>query len=401
MTKMKTEATIFDEVKVDVLNWRRHLHQHPELSYEEENTSQLVFDTLKSFGNIEVTRPTKTSVMGRLIGKEPGKVLAMRGDMDALPITEETDLPFASKNPGVMHACGHDGHTAMLLGAAKILSQMQDQLTGEVRFIFQHAEELFPGGAQEMVKAGVMDGVDKIIGLHLFTNIPTGKIAIAYGAFTSNSDVFDIEIVGKGGHASQPEQTIDPIAIGAQVVSNIQHIIARNIGPSEKAVVSITEFIGGTAKNIIPDSIKIGGGVRTFNQEVREKIARLIEQVVKGITEAHGASYVYDYVFGYGSVFNDHTITAEIEKLVEEEFGSDYILVVPPIMGGEDFSAFLQEAPGCFIGIGTAIANEELNFPHHHPRFAIDEKSLEIGLKLLVKAPFQLLASSESNVGEI
>ncbi|QFF99636.1 amidohydrolase [Psychrobacillus glaciei] len=385
------EVLDFEKVKNDVVKWRRYFHQHPELSYEEINTSQFVYDTLKSFGSIEVTRPTKTSVMGRLIGSAPGKVLAMRGDMDALPITEATDLPFASENPGIMHACGHDGHTAMLLGAAKILVQRKDKIKGEVRFIFQHAEELFPGGAQEMVKAGVLDGVDKIIGLHLFTMIPTGKIVIPYGPFTANSDIFDIKIVGKGGHSSQPQETIDPIAIGAQVVNNIQHIIARNIDPLDQAVVSITEFNGGTAKNIIPDSIKIGGGVRSFNKEVRVNISKRIEEVVKGITAAHQATYEYEYEFGYASVFNNHEVTEEIEKLIEEKFDSNTIMETPPFMGGEDFSAFSQKVPGCFIGIGAAIDKEELNFPHHHPRFDIDERSLEIGLKLLIEAPFKLL----------
>lgn len=389
--KKELNNLLIEGVKKDVIKWRRHFHQHPELSYEEINTSQFVFDTLQSFENLVVTRPTKTSVMGRLIGGLPGKVLAMRGDMDALPITEETGFTFASTNPGVMHACGHDGHTAMLLGAAKILAQMKDSIKGEVRFIFQHAEEVFPGGAQEMVKAGVIDGVDKVIGLHLFTMIPTGKIIIPYGPFTANSDIFDIKIVGKGGHSSQPQETIDPIAIGAQVVANIQHIIARNIDPLEKAVVSITEFNGGTAKNIIPDSITIGGGVRSFDQEVREKISKRIEEVVKGITEAHNATYQYNYEFGYSSVFNNYEITREVEELIEEIFAPDTIMEAPPFMGGEDFSAFSQKVPGCFIGVGAAMAEETLNYPHHHPQFSIDEKSLEIGLKLLILAPFKLL----------
>ncbi|HEY4551795.1 MAG TPA: M20 family metallopeptidase [Bacillaceae bacterium] len=390
MIQTNTIETLIENVKEEVINWRRHFHTHPELSYKEENTSQFVYDTLQSLEGLIVTRPTKTSVMARLIGSHPGKVLALRADMDALPIQEETGLSFASKNPGVMHACGHDGHTAMLLGAAKILVQLKEQIAGEVRFIFQHAEEFFPGGAKEMVEAGVMDGVDQIIGLHVFTMIPAGKIGIAYGHFTANSDVFDLEIKGKGGHSSQPQDSIDPIAIGAQVVSNLQHIVARNIDPSEKAVVSVTEFHGGSAKNIIPDSIKIGGSVRSFSQDVREKIADLIEQVAKGITAAHGASYVYDYVFGYTSVYNDHAITEKVERLVEEEFGADYVLHVPPFMGGEDFSAFLQKVPGCFIGIGAAFEEEERNFPHHHPRFDIDESSLANGLKLLVHAPFRL-----------
>ncbi|NHC40454.1 amidohydrolase [Bacillus sp. MM2020_1] len=391
MIETKKIEDVLEAVKDEVVEWRRYFHQNPELSYQEVNTSQFVFDTLKAFGNLEVTRPTKTSVMARLLGARPGKVLAMRADMDALPIKEETCLPFASKNPGVMHACGHDGHTAMLLGAAKILVQMQDQIEGEVRFIFQHAEEAFPGGAKEMMAAGVLEGVDEIIGLHVFSFIPEGKIGIAYGHFTANSDTFDIEVVGKGGHSSQPQDSVDPIAIGAQVVTNLQHIISRNVDPTERVVVSITEFHGGTAKNIIPDTIKIGGSVRSFSQEVRVEVSKLIEKITKGITEAHNASYVYHYEFGYASVFNNHDTTKKMERLIEEEMGSEYILKVSPFMGGEDFSAFLQEVPGCFIGIGASFKEAERNYPHHHPRFDIDENSLQTGLKLLVNAPFHLL----------
>lgn len=391
MVETKELNEFAEAIKQQVVEWRRYFHKNAELSYQEENTSQFVYEMLQSFYGLEVSRPTRTSVVARLKGGRPGKVLAMRADMDALPIHEETDVPFASKNPGVMHACGHDGHTAMMLGAAKILGQFKDQIEGEIRFIFQHAEEMFPGGAKEMVEAGVMEGVDEIIGLHLFSMIPTGKIQVGYGPFTANSDVFDIEIIGKGGHSSQPHETVDPIAIGAQVINNIQHVMARNIDPLEKAVVSVTEFHGGTAKNIIPDTIKIGGSVRSFSQDVRVKIAEQIEQIVKGLTAAHGATYQYDFVYGYSSVYNDEAVTEKVEKLIESEFGSDYILKLPPFMGGEDFSAFLQKAPGCFIGIGAADTQAETHYPHHHPRFDIDEKALGIGLKLLVHAPFYLL----------
>lgn len=391
MIKTKDLNDLVMAVKEQVVEWRRYFHENAELSYHEHKTSQYVYELLKSFGGLEVTQPTETSVVARLVGERPGKVLAMRADMDALPINEESGLPFASKNPGVMHACGHDGHTAMMLGAAKILVQFRNQIEGEIRFIFQHAEEMFPGGAKEMVKAGVMEGVDEIIGLHLFSMLPTGKIQIGYGPFTANSDVFDIEIIGKGGHSSEPHETVDPIAIGAQLINNIQHIVARNIDPIERAVVSVTEFHGGTAKNIIPDRIKIGGSVRSFKKEVREKIVKQLDQIVKGLTEAHGATYKYDFVYGYSSVYNDETITEKVEKLVIEEFGMDYVLKLPPFMGGEDFSAFLEKAPGCFIGIGAADPGKDIHFPHHHPRFDIDEEALGIGLKLLIHAPFHLL----------
>ncbi|WP_257349786.1 M20 family metallopeptidase [Pseudalkalibacillus decolorationis] len=391
MIETKNSDTFIDEVKDQVVEWRRFLHQNPELSFEEEKTSQFVFDTLQSFGGLEVSQPTKTSVMARLIGKQPGKVLAMRADMDALPINEENDFDFISQNRGVMHGCGHDGHTAMLLGAAKVLSQLKEQIQGEVRFIFQHAEEVPPGGAREMVAAGVMDGVDEVIGIHLMSFLPIGKIGLLSGPATANSDTFDITIFGKGGHSSQPEAAVDPIAIGSQVVNNLQHIVARNFDPQEKLVVSVTKFHGGTANNVIPDTVKLGGTVRNFSQEVREEVPRLMEKIVKGVTEAHGASCQLDYQFGYSSIVNNHELTKKVEGMVQEKFGNDYVEHLPPAMGSEDFSAFSQKAPGCFILVGARNEEKGIVHPHHHPRFTVDEDALAIGVKIFVNAPFELL----------
>lgn len=389
------EKTVFNQVDIssyidEVVKWRRHLHKYPELSYKEKQTSQFVYKTLSNFNNLEVTRPTETSVMATLTGGLPGKTIAFRADMDALPIEEETGLSFASQNKGVMHACGHDGHTAMLLGAAKFLSHIQQDIPGKIIFLFQHAEEQFPGGAKELVEAGVLHGVSEIVGMHLFSPIPTGTISIKSGIFTANSDIFDLHIIGKGGHSSEPQETIDPIAIGAQVVNNLQHIISRKIDPAERAVVSITEFKGGTAKNIIPETVQIGGSVRTFSKGVREKIALQIEKIASGVVKAHGASYDYHYQYGYDSVYNDPDMTLKIKQLVQETFGFSSILEAPPIMGGEDFSAYLQKVPGCFIGIGAGHPDYKENFPHHHPKFNIDENALEVGVKLWIRMPFCL-----------
>ncbi|MFC7393157.1 M20 family metallopeptidase [Scopulibacillus cellulosilyticus] len=382
---------LVNSVKQDVINWRRYLHENPELSFEEKETSQFVYEKLQSFGNLEVSRPTETSVVARLIGQASGKVIAFRADMDALPILEENDFEFASKNKGVMHACGHDGHTAMLLGAAKILSQMKDDINGEVRFIFQHAEELPPGGAQEMVDAGVMDGVDEIVGLHLMSLLPKGKIGIGYGPITANADTFEIKIHGRGSHASQPENAIDPVAIGSQVVANLQHIVSRNTDPIERLVISVTQFHGGTANNVIPQSVELGGTVRSFNPEIRNNAPKLMKKIIKGVTEAHGASYELDYQFGYASVNNDENVTRKMEEMIEEVFGKDYIEYPPAAMGGEDFSAFLTKAPGCFIPVGAGNKEKGITAPHHHPKFTVDEDSLEDGVKILVNAPFKLL----------
>jgi amidohydrolase len=380
------------ETKEQVIAWRRHLHQHPELSFHEEKTSQFIFDTLQSFGNLEVSRPTKTSVVARLIGSEPGKTLAIRADMDALPIQEENTFEFASQNPGVMHACGHDGHTAMLLGTAKILSGLKDHIKGEVRFFFQHAEELFPGGAEEMVQAGVMDGVDLVIGTHLWSPIEKGKVGVVYGSMMASPDTFWITVNGKGGHAALPHQTIDSIAVAAQVVTNLQHIVSRNTDPLDSLVTSVTQFLGGTTHNVIPGSVKIWGTVRSFDPALRQSIPAKMERVVKGITEAHEATYDFKYEFGYRPVINDNEVTAVIEETVREVFGEEALDLMRPNMGGEDFSAFMEKAPGCYFYVGAGNEEQGITYPHHHERFTIDEDALEIGVKTFLHATFKFLA---------
>ncbi|WP_026567002.1 M20 family metallopeptidase [Bacillus sp. UNC41MFS5] len=381
-----------EETKEQVIAWRRHLHQNPELSFHEEKTSQFIYDTLQSFGNLEITRPTKTSVVARLIGAEPGKTLAIRADMDALPIQEENTFEFASQNPGVMHACGHDGHTAMLLGTAKILSSLKDQIKGEVRFLFQHAEELFPGGAEEMVEAGVMDGVDLVIGTHLWSPIEKGKVGVVYGSMMASPDTFWITVNGKGGHAALPHQTIDSIAVAAQVVTNLQHIVSRNTDPLDSLVISVTQFVAGTTHNVIPGSVKLWGTVRSFDRTLRESIPAKMERVVKGITEAHEATYDFKYEFGYRPVINDNEVTAVIEETVREVFGEEALDMMRPNMGGEDFSAFMEKAPGCYFYVGAGNEEQGITYPHHHERFTIDEDALEIGVKTFLHATFKFLA---------
>lgn len=380
------------DLKEEVISWRRHLHQNPELSFHEEKTAQFIYDTLQSFGNLEISRPTKTSVMARLIGPVPGKTLAIRADMDALPIQEENTFDFASQNPGVMHACGHDGHTAMLLGTAKILSGLKDQIKGEVRFLFQHAEELFPGGAEEMVEAGVMDGVDLVIGTHLWSPIEKGKVGVVYGPMMAAPDTFWITVNGKGGHAALPHQTIDSIAIAAQVVTNLQHIVSRNTDPLDSLVISVTQFVAGTTHNVIPGSVKLWGTVRTLDPKLRESIPAKMERVVKGITEAHEGTYDFKYEFGYRPVINNNEVTAVIEETVREVFGEEALDMMRPNMGGEDFSAFMEKAPGCYFYVGAGNEEQGITYPHHHARFTIDEDALEIGVKTFLHATFKFLA---------
>jgi len=276
-----TPDELIAQVHQQVIDWRRHLHQNPELSFHEQDTARFVQEALESLPGLDVTRPTATSVMARLHTARPGKVLAIRADMDALPIQEENEFEFRSQRLGAMHACGH-AHTAMLLGTAKVLAAMADQLSGEVRFIFQHAEELFPGGADEMIRAGVMDGVDLVIGAHVWTPLEVGKIGIVYGPAMAAPDTFWITIHGKGGHAAMPHQTVDPIVAGAQVVSGLQHIVSRATDPLGTLVVSVTQFVAGTTHNVIPGSVHMQGTVRSFDPGATRDRARADGAVRQG-----------------------------------------------------------------------------------------------------------------------
>lgn len=376
--------------KQKIVNWRRHLHCYPELSFQEHQTAQFVFDTLQLFPNLEVVRPTASSVMAILKGRGKGRTVALRADMDALPLQEENNVSYASKINGVMHACGHDAHTAILLGAADILTKHADSLEGEIRFLFQHAEEQYPGGAEEMVQAGVMDGVDAVLGLHMMSGLPTGKIGIAYGPMMAAPDVFDIIIVGKGGHAAHPQTCIDPIAIGAQLVTNLQHIISRGTDAFDQRVLSVTQFHAGTADNIIPERAHIMGTVRSFKEDLRRDAEMRIRQITKGIADAHGANFTYSYRYGYRPVINDPDITSLIEHCAVELFGEEGVVSIDPSMGGEDFSAYLQRAKGCFFKLGSG-SSPGTSYPHHHPRFDIDEESLCIGVQMFVHAVHNML----------
>jgi amidohydrolase len=367
------------------------LHRNPEVSYHEQETSRFVYETLESFGDLELARPTGTSVVARLVGERPGRTLAIRADIDALPIQEENDFDFASRNPGAMHACGHDGHTAMLLGTAKILSGMRERINGEVRFIFQHAEELSPGGAEELVEAGVMDGVDAVIGAHLWSQLAVGKIGVTHGPMMAAPDIFEITIRGKGGHAAMPHQVVDSIAVGAQVVTNLQHVVSRETDPIDHVVVSVTKFSGGTTHNVIPGTVEMVGTVRTLDPEVRERVPELMERVIKGVTEAHGADYEFRYKPGYRPVINAEEVTGVIEETVRDVLGEGALEIMPPNMGGEDFSAYQQKAPGAFFLVGAGNEEKGIVNPHHHPRFTIDEDALDNGVRMFLGATFRLL----------
>lgn len=381
MAELKQQlAADVARIQPDLVAWRRRLHQNPELSFQEHETTAFIEATLHDFGALEITRPTPTGVVARLIGSRPGPVVAIRADIDALPIQEENSFAFRSQRPGVMHACGHDGHTTMLLGAAKVLTGYQTRLSGEVRFIFQHAEEQLPGGAEALVQAGVMDHVDRVIGAHMEPGLPVGTFAMRAGPVTASPDTFRIVITGLGGHAADPHRSVDPVAIGVQVVANLQMIVARNTDPQEALVVSVTKFMAGSADNIIPGSVELGGTVRSFNPELRQKVPVLMERIVRGVTEAHGASYEFTYVQGYRSVINDQAVTDLVRRALTQTFGPEAVVEGVPLMAGEDFSAYQTKAPGCFYQVGSGNVAEGITYPLHHPRFTLDEGALSVGV---------------------
>lgn len=369
------------EVEKDVIEWRHHIHQHPERSFHEVATAHYVDSLLKSFGNIEVSHPTPTSVLGILRGSSSGKTVAFRADMDALPVQEETGLPFASVVPNVSHACGHDAHTAMLLGTAKTLSKKQKEIHGTVYFLFQHAEEEGTGGAQEIIKTGVLKGVDAFFGMHVTPNYPVGHIGILpVGAASTSADGFNLTIEGKGSHGSMPQLGIDPIVTGAEIVTALQTVVSRNVTPGEMAAVTVGKFQSGNAPNVIPDKAELAATVRTINDSTRQLVATRIKDIIKYITQANGATYKLDYVFGYPVIQNDEALREQARKSAIKALGNQQVFDAPRMTASEDFSRYKEVAPVCFmiLGVGDGAAN-------HSPKFNLDESALANGVKAEVQ----------------
>jgi amidohydrolase len=377
-------TTAAPDLVAEAVRWRRHLHANPELSFEEHETAAFVETTLRSFGDaLELSRPTPTSVVARLRAGD-GPTLALRADMDALPIEEESGVPFASSRPGVMHACGHDMHTATLLAVARTLVDRRDELAGEVRFVFQHAEELPPGGARQLVAAGVMDGVDAVVGAHVFAQEPTGAVAVPVGAFMAAPDTFTLTVRGAGGHAAMPQAAVDPVVAAAQVVTNLQHVVSREVDPIGRAVISVTRIAGGTASNIIPESVELGGTVRTFEPAVQAQARSAIERIARGVATAHRCEVDFAYEEGYAATVND----AAVAELVRRNVDDERLIELDPIMGGEDFSAYQQVVPGCFFIVGAGGPDRP---PHHHPRFTVDEEAMPVAVDTFVRTALDFL----------
>lgn len=370
-----------------LVEWRRNLHQRPELGFQERLTAEFVSQKLQQWGIPHQTGIVQTGIVATVSSGKPGPVLAIRADMDALPIQEENQVPYRSLHDGIMHACGHDGHTAIALGTIYYLSQHPDGFNGTVKFIFQPAEE-GPGGAKPMIEAGVLKNpdVDAIIGLHLWNNLPLGTVGVREGAMMAAVELFDCIIHGKGGHGAIPQQTVDPIVVGAQIVNALQTIVSRNVDPLRAAVVTIGSFHAGHARNVIPATAEMKGTVRYFDPSLDDFFKQRMEQIIAGICQSHNATYTLDYRKLYPALINDRAIAALVrsvaETVIETPAG-----VVPECqtMGGEDMAFFLQEVPGCYFFLGSANLNKGLAYPHHHPRFDFDETALATGVELFVR----------------
>ena len=381
------------DLEPDFIGWRRHLHQFPELSFEETRTTEYLIEKMKDLPGVTLNRPTRTGVVAVLRGTsgEGGPCIAFRADIDALPIQEETDLPFASVNPGVMHACGHDGHAAIQLAAVQILSKMRDRLCGEVRFLFQHAEEKPPGGAVEMLNAGVMEGVEELYGLHLSSSFPTGTFGVRSGALTAATDRIDITIKGSEGHSAFPELCVDPVVTAAEVITALQTIVSRKIKAAEPAVLSICRLEAGNVYNIIPEEVHMTGASRTFSPETREKLPDMIEQIVRGVCGAHGASYSFDFRKGYASVINDEVLTRQSRERIAAHFGESAVLDIGPLMPGEDFSSLQKNCPGFFVELGAGNPEKGCDVPHHNRLYKLDEDALKYGVEYICRTVLEKL----------
>jgi amidohydrolase len=371
------------DVVADVIAIRRDLHQHPELGFEERRTATLVATRLRELG-YEVTEEIGvTGVVGVMRGVRPGKTIMLRADMDALPIEEENDVAYVSQTRGTMHACGHDGHVAMLLGAATLIARRRAELAGAIVLCFQPAEE-GRGGAKAMVDAGLLErfGVERAYGLHLASAFPTGIVGLREGPFYASSDSIEITIEGMGGHGAAPHLSVDPIYVAGAFIVAVQQIVSRQIDPLAPAVVTIGAVHAGTIHNVIPSRATLLGTVRAFDGDVRAKMAERIERVLRGVCETSGATYTFEYLRRYPVTSNDADQTRYVRALAEREIGVKRVLEAPRLMGAEDFSFFAERVPACFYSVGCN-GGPASAFPHHHAKFDIDERALETGVRMM------------------
>ncbi|KQB35596.1 M20 metallopeptidase family protein [Acidiplasma aeolicum] len=376
------------EVEDYIISMRRYFHEYPELSFKEYKTADKIEEELKKMG-LSPKRITETGIICDIRGNG-SKTVAIRADMDALPVQEENNIDYKSKNPGVMHACGHDTHMAMLLGVAKMFTE-QNNIPGTIRLIFQPAEENPPGGAVEMIKNGALDGVDYIIGQHIWGNKDMRKAYIYYHEMMANADRFVIKLTGKGGHGSAPQDAIDVIYISGHLIEMIHNIVSREIDPQEAAVITIGTINAGFRFNVIASHAELTGTVRTFNNDTQAKIERRIKEILEGLKLTYRIDYEYDYIKGYPVLINNEEVSRIIEKNAAEVLGQENIVHPKPDMGGEDFAYYLQKVPGAYYFLGGGNREKGIYSPNHSPTFNVDERSLKYGAMILKKSAEDLL----------
>ncbi|MGD6775696.1 MULTISPECIES: M20 metallopeptidase family protein [Bacillaceae] len=378
-----------------LIEFRRDVHQFPEISGEEYETSKKIQTQLSKHDIPFQTGFAKTGVLGIIKGAKPGPTVALRADIDALPITEKTDLPFASLKPGSMHACGHDAHTTMLLGAGILLNQHKHDLTGTVLLVFQPAEEASPnGGAKPMMDDGVFDEYvpDVIFGQHVWPDLPVGQIGIRSKEMMGATDRFKVVINGSGGHASMPHQTNDAIIAANHVVTMLQTIVSRNVNPIDAAVVTVGRIEGGYRYNVIADTVTLEGSIRTYKEETKQRVKKRFHEVVEHAAKAMGATADIEYIDGYEATINTPEWAEVVKETANKLLGSENATpTVDPSLGGEDFSRFLNRYPGAFFWLGSAVEGREVQKPLHDPKFEFNEKALPIGVNMLVEVTLNAL----------
>lgn len=387
-----------EEYYKETLAIRRHIHQHPELSKQEKNTMDFICSRLREYGIQFKDNIGGYGIVGIIEGRDPqAKCIALRADMDALPITETNNVEYCSTNPGVMHACGHDVHMACLLGAAKILNGIKDQFSGTVKLFFQPSEETYPGGAIQMIRAGVMENPKPafVLGQHVFPFLSAGQVGFRPGMFMASTDEFFITVKGKGGHGAMPQTAIDPILIASHIVIALQQIVSRNANPLVSTVVTVGKIIGEGRTNVIPETVRLEGTVRTFNEGWRSEVHKLIRTIAAGTAEAMGGSCEINIDSGYPYLFNNEDMTGNLIMFAGEYLGEKNVLPMEAKMGAEDFAYFAQEAPGCLFGLG--IADPELGVgPNLHTAgFTVDEESIKTGMGLMAWLAVNLLNGNE------
>ncbi len=376
---------IAQEHKDYTVNYRRDFHQNPELGFKEFRTSEIIANELKSLGFEVQTNVGKTGVVGLINGNKSGTTLLLRFDMDALPIKEENSTSYISKNKGVMHACGHDGHMSIGLAVAKILSEYRDKINGSIKFIFQPAEEGL-GGALATIEDGILENPkpDFCLGLHLWNEKPIGWVGSNTNSMMAGADTFEIKVKGKGGHGAHPDTTIDPIVAAAQIVTASQTIVSRNVSPFDTSVLSFCSINGGTAFNVIPQEVVLKGTIRTFNADLRSKIINRFEEIVKSTGSAMGCDVGFQIDEITPAVINDPQLVSKLVEVVGEQYPEFDMDTKYQTMGSEDFSLFLNRVPGCFFFVGSADPERNLNYGHHHPKFDFDEEVLPISASLML-----------------